>query len=78
MWLGSIHEDVDSIPWPRSVKVSGVALSYGVGHRRGLDMVLLWLWCRLAAVGPIQSLAWQLPYVVGATLKKTKKKKKKI
>ena len=24
-------------------------MSCGVGHRHGLDLVLLWLWCRLAA-----------------------------
>ena len=24
-------------------------MSCGVGHRLGLDMVLLWLWCRLVA-----------------------------
>ena len=31
----------------------GVAVSYGVGHRHSLDLALLWLWCRLAAVAPI-------------------------
>ena len=41
-----------------------------------LDLVLLWLWCRLAATALIGSLAWNLhmPPVVGS--KKTKKKKK--
>ena len=39
-----------------------------------LDAVLLWLWHRLA-VAPIQALAWQLPYAMGAAFK-TKKKKK--
>ena len=28
-------------------------MSYGVGHRLGSDLVLLWLWCRLAATAPI-------------------------
>ena len=32
---------------------SGVAVSYGVGHRRGSDPALLWLWCRLVATAPI-------------------------
>ena len=38
--------------------------------------MLLWLWCRLAATAPIQPLAWELLYAVGAALKKKKKKKK--
>ena len=32
-------------------------MSCGVGHRLGLDLVLLWLWCRLAAAALIQLLA---------------------
>ena len=31
------------------------------------------LWCRLAAVAPIQPLAWEVPYAAGVTLKKPKK-----
>ena len=34
------------------------------------DLVLLWLWCRLAAVAPIGSLAWEPPYASGAAIKK--------
>ena len=52
---------------------SGVALSCGVGHRRGSDSAWFWLWGRPAAIQP---LAWELPYPVGAALKKKKKKKK--
>jgi len=37
------------------------------------DPVLLWLWCRLAAVAPIQPLAWEPPYAVGVALKSKKK-----
>ena len=51
-------------------------MSCGVGHRRGSDRVLLWLWCRLAAATPIRSLAWELPYAVNMTLKRKEKKKK--
>ena len=47
----------------------------GVGHRHGSDPVLLWLWCRPAAVALIQPLAWKLPYAAGAALKETNKKK---
>ena len=50
-------------PWPHTVdQGSGVAVSCDVGHRWGLDPTLLWLWSRLAAVAPIQSLAWEPPY----------------
>ena len=52
---------------------SGVAMSCGVGGRRGLDPALLWLWCRAAATAPIRSLAWEPPYAVGAAQEKTKK-----
>ena len=49
-------------------------MSCGVGHRRGSDPTLLWLWCRLAATAPIQPLAWETPYAVGVVLEKAKKK----
>ena len=54
-------------------------MGYGVGRRRGSDLALLWLWCKLAATAPIHPLAWEPPYAVGAALKgqKTKKKEKK-
>ena len=45
----------------------------GVSHRCNLDLVLLWLWCRPAAADPIRPLAWEIPYAVGATLKKQNK-----
>ena len=47
-------------------------MSCGVGCRRGSDLVLLWLWCRPAAVAPIRPLAWEPPYAVGTALKKKK------
>ena len=41
----SIHEDVGLIPGlARWAKRSGVAMSYGVGCRRGSDLAQLWLW----------------------------------
>ena len=45
-----------------------------VGHRCGLDTVLLWLWWRPAAAAPIRPLAWELPYASGAALKRQKEK----
>ena len=38
---------------------------------------LLRLWCRLAAVAPIQSLAQERPYAAGAVILKKEKKKRK-
>ena len=49
-------------------------MSCGVGHRHGLDPMLLWLWCRLTPVAPIQPLAWEPLYAVGVALKFEKKK----
>ena len=58
---------------------SGVAVSCGVDRKLGLDLALLRLWHRPAAIAPIGLLAWELPYAAGAALKrqKTKKEKKK-
>ena len=54
-------------------------MSCSVGGRCSSGLALLWLWRRLAAVAPIGSLAWELPYAAGAALKrqKTKRQKKK-
>ena len=48
-------------------------MSCGVGHRLTLGPAMLWLWHRLAAVAPVQPLAWQLPYGTGVALKRKKK-----
>ena len=49
-------------------------MSCGVGHRRGLDPLLLGLWRRRVAVGPIQPLAWESSPAVGVALKSLNKK----
>ena len=48
-------------------------MNCGVGRIRGLDLVWLWLLHRLVATAPVQPLAWEPPYAVGAALKKTGK-----
>ena len=52
-------------------------MSCGVGHRRGLDPALLWLWYRPAATAPITPLAWEPPYAAGAAYEKTNKQTNK-
>ena len=63
----SIHEDVGLI-----LMGSGIAMSCGMGHWRGLDPELLWLWCRPAATTPIGPLARELPYAAGVALRRKK------
>ena len=71
------HEDAGSIlglvQW---VQGSGTAVSCAIGRRCSLDPELLWLWCRMAAVALIQSLAWELPYAASVALKRKKEKEK--
>ena len=68
--LTRIHEDPGLIPglahWVN-------AMSCGIGHRCGSDPTLLWLWCRAAAAVPIQTLALEIPYSMGASLERQKK-----
>ena len=52
-------------------------MSCGVGHRHGLELVLLWLWCRLGAAALVQSLAWELPHATDAALKSQKEEKER-
>ena len=53
-------------------------MSCGIGHRRGSDLVLLWLWRRPVAIALIRPLAWEPSYAVGAAIEKAKKKKIKL
>ena len=51
-----------------------MAVTCGVGRRRGLDPKLLWLWRRLAATALIRPLAWEPPYATGAAQEMMQKK----
>ena len=55
-----------------------VAVSCGVSHRHGSDLVLLWLWHRPAATALIGPLAWELPHTWGMALKIKKKKRRQL
>ena len=52
-------------------------MSCGIGHRCGLDPVLLWPWHRLEATALIGPLAWETPYAASAALEKREGKKEK-
>ena len=53
------------------------SVSCGIGLRLSSDLVLMWLWCRLAAAALIRPLACELLYAVSAALKSKRKEKKK-
>ena len=43
-------------------------MNCGISCRRGLDLALLWLWCRPVAMALIWPLAWEPPSVTGVAL----------
>ena len=62
-------------PWACSVGLgSSIAVSCDVGCRHGLDPVLLWLWLWPWPAAVAGHLARELPYAMGAALKKKEKK----
>ena len=77
------HEVAGSVP--ALAQGSGVAVSCGVGCRRGSDPELLWLWRRPVAAARLRPIAWEPTYAAGAaqeiatittTTKRQKTKKK--
>ena len=47
-------------------------MSWGVGRRQDLDLVLLWLWHRPAATVLFGPLAWEPPYAMDLALTRQK------
>ena len=74
LWLSGLRTQ----PKPIRMWVWYLALLGGLRiwhcHRGNSDLLLLWLWCRLAAAPPIQPLAWKFPCAAGSALKRKKKK----
>ena len=50
--LVTMRTQVQSLASLSELRIS-IAMSSGVGHRCGLDLAFLWLWCRPAAAAPI-------------------------
>jgi len=65
------HTPCPAPAWPPSVGKDPALSQAAVWV--GIDLALLWLWCRLAAIALIQPLAWELPYATGVALKRQKK-----
>ena len=67
--------------WVRSLALlSGlricIAVGCGLGRKCSSDPSLLWPWPRLATAASLRPLAWELPYAMGAALKKREKQNK--
>ena len=64
------HEVAGSVPALAQWVKDRLAVTCGVGCRRGLDPALLWLWCRPVATAPFRLLAWELSYAAEVALKR--------
>ena len=75
--MTSVKMQVQSLFSPSGLRIWHCH-SCSVGCRCALDLMLPWLWCRLAAVAQIRPLAWELPYAAGRAVKRKQIKQNKI
>ena len=74
----SIHEDAALIPGlTQRIKDSPLLEAIALVKDATQIPRWLWLWCRLAAIAPLQPLAWDPPYMLQVWPYKHQKKKKK-
>ena len=73
--LGTVRLLVRSLALLSGLRIWCV-MNCGAGCRRGSDLALLWLWCRLVAAAPIGLLAWEPLYAVGASQEMAKRQNK--
>ena len=66
MWLSGNETDLGRILVQFLASLSGLRIQHCCE-----------LWYRPGTIAPIQPLAWELPYAVGAALKRPKKKKER-
>ena len=69
--LVSMRMQIRSLAPLSGLRIQGCC-KLGVGLRCSSDLVLLWLWCRLAAAAPFQPLALEPPYATGVALERKK------
>ena len=74
LWLSELRIQLVSM----RMLVPSLILLSGLRIQHCSDLALLWLWCRLAAIAPIQPLGWEFPYAAGAALKKKRLEKGKL
>ena len=69
--LGTITLQVQSL-----TSLSGLRIwhCHELWFRSQMWLMLLWLWCRPAAMAPIRPLVWEPPYATGAALEREKTK----
>ena len=76
--LGTMRFQVRSLASLSGLKIQHCRELWWRGCTHGLDLALLWLWCRAVAVAPIRSLVWEPPHASGGALKSKNKQTKII
>ena len=72
-WLISMRTRVQSLASLSRLRIQ-CCCELWYRSKTWLRSSLLWLWCKLTAIAPIQPLAWELPHASSAALKRKKEK----